>query len=585
MIYMSNGFFSVFKKHNKNNVFFKTMKTSMVFTVIPVIIAGICLLTYNNRIVNEKIEMYHNDAHTRIEKVWDNISYSITNINSITSIGRLLTSITNPEFYQDSYDLSQDLNSLTKILNNSIYPTQYITSMYLYNERTDYIVSTSGCGTRDMFWDTAWYDSLDDYKNSVSCYYRSMEVGFQNYEYITIIHPISSAQGCYAIYNIDYKLLKADLQNTASTISEVYITDTQGTVIFSYNKEDINKKIEEFDKLKEMPEKYVLKSGTYSFNLYSVRGKNADFPTKNYGYFLFALVCVLVISCISSSIYTSNTFSKSIAKVIMAIPDDDFENKSDSDEFTFIIDRISNLLVQNSKFENEFAVQLSKLKTAQIQALQEQINPHFIFNTLNLISLIDLSEDKENHHISQIVSLMSDILRFIINTDEYIVSIETEINYLKKYVELQCIKYEDKFRVEWDIDADTLGLCVVNFSLQPLVENAIMHGFVNKNTDNLIKIRTHAYDGILTLEIYNNGQPIPKDKLDELNNKLQNGTPSSNGRIGLLNVNLRYKLIFGDEYKCRITSDSSNGTKITLTFPAIDKADFKPYEEKDKYIH
>ncbi len=573
---MKNSFLSAVKKQKRNSIFYRTMKNSVLFILIPVIITGVCLLTYNSSVISEKTRTYHKDAHTRIQKVWDNISNSITNINSIINIEKLLNVLTNTSSYQSGFQLSYDSETLTKILSNSIYPTRYISSIYLYNEKTDYILSTSGSGTRSMFWDENWYSGFSALNESESSYYRSFDFNRQTLEYISVVHRISTVPECCAVYNIDYRYLKSELQSAASTIGAVYITDPRGRVMFSYNKDDIGKDIKSVTE--GVSEKYLMVSSSDTFGLYTVRSKTSDFPTKNYSYFIFGLVCLVIISCTASSVYTSKTFSKSVAKVIMAIPTGDEPDNAGGDEFSFIIDRISDLFTENSKFEQELAAQLSKLKTSQIQALQEQINPHFIFNTLNLISLIDLSEDKPEHSISKIVSLLSDILRFITDTEEYMVSVKTEIDYLKKYIELQNIKYENKFRVEWNISEAAENMRMVKFSLQPLVENAIMHGFVRKSADNVLSVKVFKQNEKLIAEVSNNGEPISAAGLSELRRKLKNGTPSHNGHIGLLNVNLRYMLIFGDDYSCTVTSEKT--TKIRLAFPAIKKPDFKPHSNR-----
>ena len=121
---------------------------------------------------------------------------------------------------------------------------------------------------------------------------------------------------------------------------------------------------------------------------------------------------------------------------------------------SFITTTIAGLIEKNTIFEEELARQLSNLKKSQILALQGQINPHFIFNTINLIAMLDLSETKDLHPISEITYLMADILRYL-KTDEYLVPLKTELEYLEKYTKLL---FENEFKGH--ITSDITGTTV-----------------------------------------------------------------------------------------------------------------------------
>lgn len=218
--------------------------------------------------------------------------------------------------------------------------------------------------------------------------------------------------------------------------------------------------------------------------------------------------------------------------------------------------------------ENELVKSLELLKRSQITALQEQINPHFIYNALNLISVIDMSEHKKQTPITTIVTLLSDLLSSVINTKTYLVDFEIELEYLKKYMQLQNIKYKNKFALKLDIAPETLSLATAKFILQPIVENAITHGILKSDKkEGTIKITAKTDGKAFKITVWDNGKGISPEKLSDLQKKLINGKEPEERHIGLLNVNQRLRLIFGSQYGCSISSDDS-GTSITFTLPS-----------------
>ena len=219
---------------------------------------------------------------------------------------------------------------------------------------------------------------------------------------------------------------------------------------------------------------------------------------------------------------------------------------------------------RNSQVENELAQKLELLKNAQSIALYTQINPHFLFNTLQLINTIHMSTYKQETEITRIITLLSDILSITLDTKTYLVPLRTEIEYLEKYAEILSIRYDNMFTITFDIDEDTLDLSVVKFSLQPILENSVQHGILPLRKNGKIKISAFTQKQDLVIKIYDNGSEIPKDKLDSLHKLLSNQNIPEKNSIGLLNVHHRIRLLFGEEYGCFIDSDKE-GTVVTLT--------------------
>lgn len=204
---------------------------------------------------------------------------------------------------------------------------------------------------------------------------------------------------------------------------------------------------------------------------------------------------------------------------------------------------------------------------SELEALQSQINPHFLFNTLNSIKIICNSGDPNT--CASMIQSLSDLLRYSLSHGQYLVSFEEELTIIRKYLYLQDFRFHDHYSVEYDIDPASLKLLLPRLTLQPLVENAIRHGLEPCEEKGKLILTSKVIGETLYLYIANTGRSLEEPLLHQLNASLETlscGDILSSPKLGLLNVAYRLKLHYGDRCSVRI----SNGTYTTvkLTFPA-----------------
>lgn len=213
------------------------------------------------------------------------------------------------------------------------------------------------------------------------------------------------------------------------------------------------------------------------------------------------------------------------------------------------------------------------LNEAEMKALQQQINPHFIFNILETI--MGLASEGMNQEVIDVSKCMSSMLRYNTTFQSH-TRLEDEINQVKNYVHVLKLRFEDKFEVYYDIDKECLNCKIVKFTLQPLVENAITHGFRNTIKDGVLRIRVKNEGDLITISIYDNGVGIEQVKLMELNDTIQcvSNNPldyiDQYKSLGLINVHLRLKLNFGDSYGLELFSKPNKGTCIVARIPHLE---------------
>jgi len=204
------------------------------------------------------------------------------------------------------------------------------------------------------------------------------------------------------------------------------------------------------------------------------------------------------------------------------------------------------------------------LKMAELEALQKQINPHFMFNILNSISrLVSLEEmDKAQ----RVIDTFSKMLRYSFKGARNIATLEKELNYVEKYLYLQKIRFGDRINYVIDVDDEMLSLEMPFFSLQPFVENSVVHGLEPKDASGQIIISGRNSPKKYVMVIEDNGVGIPESTLQKINRYLfsQKGSMDSEP-YGMKNTHDRLKLFFGDRFAMKLKSVVGKGTKTTLS--------------------
>jgi len=210
----------------------------------------------------------------------------------------------------------------------------------------------------------------------------------------------------------------------------------------------------------------------------------------------------------------------------------------------------------NTRNEKKLEEQQRLLMQARLEALTSQINPHFLFNTLNSVS--SLIRTDPNQARVMVVKL-SKVLRRLLRKHENFTALREELSFIEDYLSIEVVRFGEKLRFEKEVDEATLDMLVPSMLLQPLVENSIKHGLSSKVEGGTIRIRTRREGSRLRLEVEDDGVGIAEARLATL---LEQG-------IGVSNVNERLKVLFGNEYRMWIDSQPGRGTRIQIELPEL----------------
>jgi len=230
--------------------------------------------------------------------------------------------------------------------------------------------------------------------------------------------------------------------------------------------------------------------------------------------------------------------------------------------FNIMIGKIRELV--DSKVKEQ-----ENLKKAELRVLQAQINPHFLYNTLDTI--IWMAQSNKNEQVIEIVSALSKFFRISLSKGQDWITVAEEIERTRSYLTIQKMRYRDILDFQIELDPRAADNTILKLILQPLVENALYHGIKNKRQGGTIKVRARPRNGTeVELEVEDDGIGFTPDNLARLQAELEDdsGDIRMESGFGIGNVNKRIRLYYGRQYGLSVRSEYNTGTCVTLVIPA-----------------
>lgn len=248
--------------------------------------------------------------------------------------------------------------------------------------------------------------------------------------------------------------------------------------------------------------------------------------------------------------------------------------------FNYMLEEIQELIekqkatIEELKQERDHVAEIEMQKRkSELKALQAQINPHFLYNTLNAITW--LAEDQDADQISMLSNSLGRFYRISLSKGAEVITLREELAHVKSYLDIQSIRYQSKLTYQIEVEEKYLDCRIIKLVLQPLAENAIYHGIKEKQGCGAIRIwaRQVSVSGkaAVQLSVWDDGVGIPDEKLTAMNERLKKGKSNLDGGYGIYNVNERIRMLYGEEYGLFYESEPGQWTQAMLTFPAGDE--------------
>lgn len=501
---------------------------------------------------------------------------------------------------QLSYSDSVFISSMRSMLHSIIITHDYISAIYLYLDDETYFYSTDGgilstANSSDNTW-LQYYQQMPESQQSLVVA-RSSNRYVAEKNTMTIYQRLLLQKGCIVV-NININRFKDMLETMNPDKSEtVYILNGKREILVWQNRDrqSLDLPANFFFQLSTEPNKAVdeafKSSGNFTTwvnnrrylvnvehytgqNLYIVSMIDTKAGNDMIGEMLWVYALIFIGNCIVIlviSYWTTKRIFDQIEYMINVFDDAEkgiFHTQEErhplNDEYSLVMNNVMHTFLNSSYLNMQLKEREALLESAELKALQLQINPHFLFNTLQSVEFQARKILGRENDMSRILQNVSDILKYSLQSAKRTVTVETEIRYLKKYVEIQRFRFGETFIVYYEVDERALQGQVLKLMLQPLVENSILHGVRNLERTGYIKVKILRRGEELVCSVTDNGKGFSKERIRELYRHIHDEQSES---IGLTNVNRRLKLTYGENSELRIRSKEGSGTDILFRIP------------------
>lgn len=488
--------------------------------------------------------------------------------------------------YLDSVLVNSILSNFASLTNNA----SYVASVYYYLEGYDSIL-TSNMGSvvkLSQFYDLKWLDSYHASEENQWIESRNMhQFSYSEpVQVVTVYRKLDMFKGVVAV-NFYADSLRQVL-NAGPDLDQFFLMDKDGNLLltgaeddgfFEYNRDTLTAAIQASPNelletwLSDGHSAYYTRLVPAGYNTYLLACINSSSYYQTIYPLIIQLILVLGAVCgialwIAYTItrknfqqidYFINVFSDA-EKGIYSSQKPGFVK----DEYDIILNNIVQLFVNKSFLQNRLALKEQQQKLAEMTALQLQISPHFLFNTLQTLDFKALEYTGSPTAVNRIIEALSDLLKYSLEKPTSLVTLGNEIDSLKKYDCIQRYRYEDKYILYYEYDEEIRDLPFMRLILQPLIENSLYHGIKPLEGTGFIKLKIFLRREFLHFSVIDTGVGMTKQEVKDLLLKINQ---AKSERIGLTNVNNRLIMQYGEDSKLRILSKKGMGTCISFRIP------------------
>ncbi|WP_165452132.1 sensor histidine kinase [Paenibacillus thalictri] len=542
------------------------------------------MMNKNNRNLLSQVQNH-------LERITDDIySVNLTFSSNPEMIGMLNQVLqynpnTNPNFTNYS-------TFIRSVLVTSVASRPYLYSIYIYsdNPNKSFMSSIGGMVTLDSYFDRSWFDSFLQHQQDKVQAWNNVR-SFKPYEFEKKPTQVITFYMRF-FYDQGLVVLNVSKDYMEKKIKELNLFPNQAIFVLNEDNQPILQSDADY-LLSEADLKTIFNqndsSGTVEINkeLYYVTAVTS--PQNNWKYvsmtplsalykdwirlgqIMILLLSVSILICIVLAlIMTRRTYNKvstimnvvKLAESGLPIPQLPYGVK---DEYDLIIQNILKSYIEHNNLKTEMMEKQYQMKIMELLSLQGQMNPHFLFNTLKSIFWMSFQLTHSKNEVSLMIENLSNMLYYMIGKQQnHLVSFAEEIQMTKNYIEIEQIRYKDKFEVIWEYPDHVEKYYTMKLLLQPIVENCIFHGLAERK--GCIKIKLIEGKDDLLLHITDNGAGMSRAYVNEINNKLRQKQEFT-GHVGMYNSNRRLALAFGDSYGMTVRSKLGKGTSVTVRLP------------------
>lgn len=541
-------------------LFRKLLLSYLVIILLPLSIVSLFSSYISARAINEEV---YTSAKQTLQQVNLNITNMLDNATGTLfyiSMNRVLQDNLSTPSSNTPFQINKEVTAIRDVLlNPGIFNKNYssIEVYALHKQGYPFAFMQNDIMSCDVIKSKPWYSQVIKL-NGRLLWHVTTDFGIPQISVKRLVVDVKNFKNPIAIISVDINTSMLDdvIKNIRfGKTGRVYIIDPNGNTIVPFGQ--------------KFPYVHMLKSTEGLITVSSRNDKNALFyntldetgwkivgmvSTKELtskaqltNEIIFTVAIFSIIAAILLSLYLSYTISspiKKLASTMDKVKGGDLNinlTEKPPGEIGILYESYNSMLNRINQLINDVYIANMEKKDAELKALQAQINPHFLYNTLDSMNWLAIKY--KAYDISKMITSLATLLRYSINKGYDRIKLSDELKQVKSYITIQQIRFKDKFEVTYNIDEDVLDCIVIKLILQPLVENAITHGIETFPHKGYIEIKAIRDGQNLVLEVENTGNPIDLEKVNKL---LTEDTHSEH--YGIKNVNDRIKFTFGNEY-------------------------------------
>ena len=576
--------------------------------LIPTLILGVvtvCIVRnyfYRELERSNTIELqYISEQVDSIMNEFDRINISLSNNPSV--VLRLKRVLSQSEFGVKSEEITA-INTVADLVYSSLSINGNIGSIYIYfnNVNNLYISSENRISQLDISNDREWYDSYLQHIQSAETVWteiRQVPAHSDEYpptRYLTIYRKIYASSKALPDGVL---VMNVQMNSINKVLDRIVSADKQAVIIVNKSNNEVLFHNDYFNQLRqrvepEIEEIYQRPQDSFHYKISGVQYLISQQASSNDEWqcismipsadvyrvpnLLTSLIVIIILSVMLVGIFISYYFTcrnyndiqtiiEIIKNAINGVPPPPKPRVS-FDVHQYIIHNILQTFVENEYLLLQLSEKKYQLKTMELLALQSQLNPHFLFNTMETLYWKSIKLSGTQNESTRIIENLSNILRYVLDSNEEFVPLQKEINMTQSYLDIQLVRYQDKFGIIWDYPESAGHIKVPKLLLQPLIENSIYHGAKPSRHKSMIKTRIQQTDQGIHIAVIDSGVGIERSLLAEIQQRLQqNDSVESAGHIGLYNTNKRLQLLYGESSRLKIYSKRNFGTIVQLMIP------------------
>lgn len=428
--------------------------------------------------------------------------------------------------------------------------------------------------------------------------------GTQNYYWVISLSRVVEltdggvSQPGVLLVDMDYSAISRMMNqiNTSNTGQYYYLCDSSGEIIYHPRQIQISDGIINedsetvakykdgvYDEKFEGDQRKVLVN-TISYTGWKLIGviPNDTFVagTINIRYFIILLILLMLMMLVIINRVVSDRISSPIRKLNDSVMEYEAGEKPEiyiggSTEIRHLGYSIQNSYAQIDTLMKKIVLEQNERRKSEFDALQSQINPHFLYNALESITW--MVEGERNDEAVFMISQLAKLFRISLSKGRTIISIKDELQHAQSYMNIQKIRYKNTFSVVFDVDPAICSCCTVKLILQPLLENAINYGVEGMDDSGEIRVTGREEEGTVILSVTDNGIGMSEEEVSLVLTD-SNRIHKHGSGVGLINVNNRIQILFGKEYGLVVESEPDEGTTVSIRLPAI------PYTEENRKV-